>query len=52
MEESDPLITRQRMYYEAMEQILPELKVVIDNSSGETSMMLPLAPFNNAGGAE
>jgi membrane protease subunit HflK len=49
-----PLITRQRMYYEAMEQILPELKVVINNSSEDTSMMLPLAPFsesNNAGGA-
>lgn len=47
-----PLITRQRMYYEAMEEILPELKVIIDNSSGDTNMMLPLAPFNNAGGGQ
>jgi membrane protease subunit HflK len=47
-----PLITRQRMYYEAMEEILPELKVVINNSSEDTSMMLPLAPFSEGGAAQ
>lgn len=43
-----PTITRQRMYYEAMEQILPELKVVIESEdSSSTSKMLPLEPFTS-----
>lgn len=37
-----PLITKQRMFYEAMEEILPDLKVVIDNDSGELQKFLPL----------
>ncbi len=40
-----PLITKQRMYYEAMEQILPELKIVIESEGGTTNKMLPLEPF-------
>lgn len=34
-----PLITKQRMYYEAMEQLLPGMKVVIQSQDGETLSM-------------
>ena len=40
-----PVITKQRMYYEAMEQILPNLQVIITDGDGET-----LNIFNNEGG--
>jgi len=39
-----PLITKKRMFYETMEELLPDLKVIIDNGSG-TQTMLPLEPF-------
>ena len=42
-----PLITKKRMFYETMEEILPDLKVIIDNGSG-TQTMLPLEPFTTA----
>ena len=35
-----PLITKQRMFYETMEEILPELKVVIDNGDGSTQTVI------------
>ncbi|MBQ7797411.1 MAG: FtsH protease activity modulator HflK [Lachnospiraceae bacterium] len=41
-----PLITKKRMFYETMEEILPDLKVIIDNGSG-TQTMLPLEPFTS-----
>lgn len=41
----NPEMTRQRMYYEAMEDILPGLRIVIDNGDGSTSKMLPLDSF-------
>ncbi|MGI6404760.1 MAG: FtsH protease activity modulator HflK [Oscillospiraceae bacterium] len=43
----NPLMTRRRMFYETMEDVLPGLKVVIDSSSGSTSKILPLEPFLN-----
>lgn len=39
-----PSITRQRMFYEAMEEILPDLKVYIVGDDG-TQTMLPLESF-------
>ena len=36
----NPLITKQRMFYEAMEEILPDMKVIIDDGSGSTSKLL------------
>ena len=39
----NPLITKQRMFYEAMEQLLPGMKVII--TDGETQTMLPLDSF-------
>ena len=40
-----PLITKKRMFYEAMEDVLPDLKVIIDSSDG-TQKLLPLEPFS------
>lgn len=34
-----PLITKQRMFYEAMEDILPDLKIIINNDDGTTQRM-------------
>lgn len=41
-----PLITKKRMFYEAMEDVLPSLKVIINSSDG-TQTMLPLESFVN-----
>ncbi len=46
-----PLITKKRMFYETMEDILPELKVIIDNGSG-TQTLLPLESFSSVPEAE
>ncbi len=45
-----PLITKQRMFYEAMEEILPDLKVIIEKSDGTTQTMLPLESFMGTNG--
>ncbi len=37
-----PLITKQRMYYETMEELLPDLKLIIDSSDGSVEKWLPL----------
>lgn len=37
-----PLITKQRMYYETMEVLLPNLKLIIDSSDGSVEKWLPL----------
>lgn len=42
-----PLITKQRMFYEAMEEILPDMKVIITKSDGSTQTMLPIESFAN-----
>ena len=41
-----PLITKQRMFYEAMEGILPDLKVYITDGGG-TQTLLPLDSFSS-----
>ncbi|WP_242839063.1 FtsH protease activity modulator HflK [Butyrivibrio sp. MC2021] len=40
-----PYITKKRLFYEAMEDVLPDLKVII--TDGNTEQMLPLDSFNN-----
>ncbi len=40
-----PLITKQRMFYETMEEILPDMKIIIEKSNGTTQTMLPLESF-------
>lgn len=44
-----PLITKQRMFYETMEEILPEMKIIIEKSDGTTQTMLPLESFADFG---
>ncbi len=44
-----PLITKQRMFYETMEDILPDLKVIIDNSEGGVQKILPIESFVGEG---
>ena len=41
-----PEITKQRLYYETMEKVLPGQKIII--TDGETQQILPLQPFNAA----
>ena len=43
----NPQVTRQRMFYEAMEEVLPGLKVVIDGTN-QTNTILPLDSFTGA----
>ncbi len=40
----NPEVTRQRMFYEAMEDVLPGMKVIIDGT-GQVNTMLPLDSF-------
>ncbi|PNV62896.1 FtsH protease activity modulator HflK [Clostridium sp. chh4-2] len=46
----NPEVTKQRMFYEAMEDILPNLKVIIDGTD-KTSTILPLDSFTGNSGA-
>ena len=43
---NNPEITRQRLYYEALEDVLPGIKIYI--TDGSTQTMLPLEPFSSA----
>jgi membrane protease subunit HflK len=40
-----PTVTKQRMFFEAMSDLLPDLTVVIDNSETGVSKVLPLESF-------
>lgn len=42
-----PLITKQRMFYETMEEVLPNLKVVIDDGSGSVQKYYPVESFSS-----
>ena len=46
----NPEITKTRMYYEAIQDILPGITVYIDTTgAGNVDMMLPLSSFTNGG---
>ena len=45
----NPEITRKRLFFEAMEEILPGLEVVIEGH-GNIDMLYPVSPFNASGG--
>ncbi len=47
----NPTVTKQRMFYEAMEDILPGLKVIIESSNGSTQTFYPLESFTNPSGS-
>ncbi len=44
----NPAITKERMFYEAMEEVLPELKVIIESPNGDTQMIYPIEPFTSS----
>ena len=47
----NPLVTRQRMFYEAMEEVLPNLKVIIDGTDSVNTMLMDqLSDSTGAGG--
>lgn len=41
----NPVVTKERMFYEAMEELLPSLDVIIDSGNGSIEKILPLEPF-------
>ncbi len=50
----NPAVTRQRMFYEAMEEVLPGLKILIESPSGSVQTVYPLDSFtggNDSSGA-
>lgn len=43
-----PTITKQRMFFETMEEVLPDMKIVIEGSGGDSIQeILPLDTFNS-----
>lgn len=42
-----PVVTKQRMFYEAMEDILPNMKVIIQGEGDTTQKLLPLDTLSN-----
>lgn len=44
-----PLITKERMFYETMEEILPSLKIVIDSGDSQVQKLLPLESLLEGG---
>lgn len=42
-----PEITKQRMFYETMEEILPSLEIIIDSGDGSVQKILPLDSFSS-----
>lgn len=42
----NPLITKQRIFYETMEEILPNVDLIIDAGNGDIQKLLPLDPLS------
>jgi len=42
----NPVVTKERMFYEAMEEVLPDLKLIIDSGEG-VDKILPLESFSS-----
>ena len=40
-----PLITKQRLFYEALEQVLPNAKIIITDGASQTQKLLPVDKF-------
>jgi membrane protease subunit HflK len=49
--EKNPDVTKKRMFYETMEKVLPNMKVIIDGTD-KTSTILPLDSFTGGNSAE
>lgn len=48
--QKNQMMTKQRMFYESMEKILPNMKIIIDNGDGSTDKILPLESFMDFSG--
>ncbi|MGN0397490.1 MAG: FtsH protease activity modulator HflK [Candidatus Fimimorpha sp.] len=44
----NPEVTKKRLFYETMEELLPDLKVIIDGSNGNMTTLLPLDSLYNS----
>ncbi len=44
-----PEVTKKRMYYETMENVLPDVKVYVEDNNGQVTNMLPLDSFSGSG---
>ena len=42
---NNPTITRLRMFYETMEEILPDMKIVINGDDGQIETIYPIDTF-------
>lgn len=47
----NPAVTRQRMFFEAMEEVLPDLKVIIQSEGGDVQTVYPLESFTGGSGS-
>lgn len=47
----NPAVTRQRMFFEAMEEVLPDLKVIIQSEGGNLQTIYPLESFTGDSGS-
>lgn len=45
----NPTVTKRRMFYEAMEEILPGLTVIIEGEDGSTQKIMPIYPSEHSG---
>ncbi len=43
----NPEITKERMFFEAMEEVLPDLKVIIESPTGDVQTFYPIESFAN-----
>ncbi|MCR5208791.1 MAG: FtsH protease activity modulator HflK [Lachnospiraceae bacterium] len=43
-----PEVTRQRMFYETMEDVLPDMKVIIESDSGSIETIMPIDAFTGS----
>lgn len=47
----NPGMTKQRMFYETMEEVLPDLKVIIEGTDGNIQMFYPMESFTAGSGS-
>lgn len=48
----NPTVTRQRMFYETMEEVLPGLKLLIQSPGGNVQTIYPLDSFTGSSGSD
>lgn len=48
----NPTITRQRMFYETMEEVLPDLKIIIESPDSDVQTIYPIESFSTTGTAD